>query len=143
MDDVSTDYASEVRAAGLRVTSGRAVVLEILSATPHTSADGVLAKVAPRLPGTSAQSVYNILNDLTRVGLLRRFEPAGSPALYERQLGDNHHHLVCSGCGRVADLDCVVGQAPCLEPSQNHGFALTHADVTFWGVCADCQAAAG
>lgn len=139
---MTSDYAGEVRAAGLRVTSGRAVVLETLDAAPHTSADGVLALVAPRLPGTSAQSVYNILNDLTRVGLIRRFAPAGSAALYERQLDDNHHHVVCSTCGKVQDVECAVGRAPCLHPAELHGFALASADVTFWGVCADCQAAA-
>jgi Fe2+ or Zn2+ uptake regulation protein len=140
VDDVSTDYAAEVRAAGLRVTSGRAVVLETLAAVPHTSAEGVLAQVIPRLPGTSAQSVYNILNDLTRVGLVRRFEPAGSAALYERQLHDNHHHLVCTRCGKIADVDCVVGEAPCLVPADPQGFAVAQADVTFYGLCADCQA---
>lgn len=140
---MSTDYAAQVRAAGLRVTSGRAVVLETLDAAPHTSAERVLALVAPRLPGTSAQSVYNILNDLTRAGLVRRFEPAGSAALYERQLDDNHHHAVCSNCGKVQDVECAAGQAPCLHPAELHGFTLASAEVTFWGLCADCRAAAG
>jgi Fur family ferric uptake transcriptional regulator len=80
-----------------------------------------------------------ILNDLARSGLIRRFEPAGSAALYERRIGDNHHHLVCESCGAVQDVDCVVGQAPCLSPSTGGGFHVREAEVTFWGLCARCQ----
>jgi Fur family ferric uptake transcriptional regulator len=95
--------------------------------------------VLPALPGTSIQNVHNVLGDLTTAGLVRRIEPAGSAALYERRIGDNHHHVVCTGCGAVADVDCVVGHAPCLHPSDAGGFAIDTAEVTFWGLCPSCQ----
>jgi Fur family ferric uptake transcriptional regulator len=85
--------------------------------------------------------VHNILADLTAAGLIRRIEPAGSAALYERRIGDNHHHVVCSRCGALADVDCVVGHAPCLDPSSTTGFTIQTAEVTFWGLCPDCQKA--
>jgi Fur family ferric uptake transcriptional regulator len=85
------------------------------------------------------QSVYNALGDFVATGLVRRIEPAGHAGLYELRVHDNHHHLVCSGCGRIEDVDCVVGQAPCLAPSATHGFAVHTAEVTFWGLCPDCR----
>ncbi|GAA1447015.1 Fur family transcriptional regulator [Leifsonia poae] len=130
---------SGLRSAGLRVTSGRLAVLAALDDRPHTDADTVFRAVIAELPGTSLQSVYNVLGDLTTAGLVRRIEPAGSAALYERRIGDNHHHIVCSSCGAVADVDCVVGHAPCLTPSDASGFAVTTAEVTFWGLCPSCQ----
>ena len=93
-----------------------------------------------RMPSLSVQSVHNVLADLTAAGLLRRIEPAGSPARYERRRGDNHHHIVCTSCGAIADVDCVVGHAPCMEPSDTAGYSLQSAEVTFWGLCAECQA---
>jgi Fur family ferric uptake transcriptional regulator len=99
----------------------------------------VYRAVLPALPGTSIQNVHNVLGDLTSAGLLRRIEPAGSPARYERRTGDNHHHIVCTSCGAVGDVDCVVGHAPCLHPSDAGGFAVTTAEVTFWGLCPSCQ----
>ena len=93
------------------------------------------------MPGTSPQAVYLVLNDLTRAGLIRKFEPAGSAALYERRIGDNHHHLICESCGKVQDVDCAVGAAPCLTPSGGEGFRVREAEVTFWGLCSECQSA--
>jgi Fur family transcriptional regulator, stress-responsive regulator len=132
-------FKSELRAAELRATSGRVAVLGALEAAPHSTAEQVYALIAPRLPGTSPQAVYLVLGDLTRAGLIRKFEPAGSPALYERRIGDNHHHLVCESCGAVTDVDCAVGHAPCLHPSGDAAFLVREAEVTFWGVCAACQ----
>lgn len=129
-----------LRGAGLRVTAGRVAVLDALSSMPHTDADQLFRVVARDVPTTSIQSVHNILADLTAAEIIRRIEPAGSAALYERRTGDNHHHVVCTGCGAVADVDCVVGHAPCLTPSSSEGFAIQSAEVTFWGLCADCQA---
>ena len=86
------------------------------------------------------QAVYGVLTALTRAKLLRRIEPAGSPARYERRIGDNHHHVICRDCSAVQDVDCVVGEAPCLTPSQAGGYAIETAEVTFWGLCPDCQA---
>ncbi|GAA0430659.1 Fur family transcriptional regulator [Leifsonia naganoensis] len=128
-----------LRAGGLRVTQGRLAVLGALTRLPHADADSVFRAVLPALPGTSIQNVHNVLGDLTAVGLLRRIEPAGSPARYERRTGDNHHHVVCTSCGAVADVDCVVGHAPCLHPGDASGFTVNTAEVTFWGLCPSCQ----
>ena len=128
-----------LRAAGLKVTKGRVAVLEALEGLPHADAESVFRALQPVLPETSIQNVHNVLGDLHRTGLVRRIEPAGSPARYERRTGDNHHHVVCTGCGAVADVDCVVGHAPCLHPSDAGGFAIDTAEVTFWGLCPSCQ----
>ena len=136
------DVDSALRGAGLRATAGRGAVLDALTSMPHSDADTIFRTVSAVLPTTSIQSVHNILTDLTGAGLIRRIEPAGSAALYERRIGDNHHHLVCSECGAVHDVDCVVGEAPCLSPSETEGFQLHTAEVTFWGVCPSCQKAA-
>ena len=130
---------SALRGAGLRVTAGRIAVLETLTAQPHADAETVFRQVIGSLPGTSIQNVHNVLGDLAEAGLVRRIEPAGSPARYERRIGDNHHHVVCTACGAVADVDCVVGHAPCLHPSDGAGYAIDTAEVTFWGLCPSCQ----
>lgn len=126
--------------AGLKVTEPRVAVLETVDAHPHIDAEGVYARLAPRHPRLSVQSVHNVLRDLTRSTLVRRIEPSDSPALYETRVGDNHHHLVCRGCGAVGDVECVAGRAPCLEPSDTAGYDVDLAEVVFWGLCADCQA---
>jgi len=130
-----------LRAAGLRVTDQRLAVLAALDGRPHAASDEVHARVAESLPRTSLQAVYVVLAALTGAGLVRRIEPAGSPARYERRTGDNHHHVVCSVCGTVSDVDCVVGHAPCLTPSSDSGFVVQTAEVTFWGLCPSCAAA--
>jgi Fe2+ or Zn2+ uptake regulation protein len=129
-----------LRAANLRVTDTRVAVYDALAAAPHSSAEDVYTAVLPALPTTSRQSVYNALNDFADAGVVRRIEPAGRPMLFELRVRDNHHHLVCTGCGAVRDVDCVVGQAPCLTPSDTHGFVVHAAEVTFWGRCAACAA---
>jgi Fe2+ or Zn2+ uptake regulation protein len=134
----AADTAAVLRSAGLRVTDSRRAVLEALAAAPHASADDVYRRVASVLPATSLQSVYNALTDFADAGLVRRIEPAGRPGLFELRVDDNHHHLVCTTCGRVEDVDCAVGAAPCLAPSDDHGFRVATAEVTFWGVCAAC-----
>lgn len=134
-------YKQELRDADLRATSGRLAVLGALDESPHSTAERVFELISPALPATSPQAVYLVLGDLTRAGLIRRFEPAGSPALYERRIGDNHHHLVCEVCGTVQDVDCAVGRAPCLTPSDGSGFHVREAEVTYWGVCANCRRA--
>ncbi|RNE63600.1 Fur family transcriptional regulator [Cryobacterium tepidiphilum] len=134
--------AERIRAAGLKVTAGRVAVWRALAAAPHADAEQVFAQVKTELPGTSLQSVYGILAAFTAAGLVRRIEPARSAARYERRIGDNHHHVVCTGCGAVGDVDCVVGEAPCLTPSNTGGFTVQTAEVTFWGVCPACQAEA-
>ncbi|WP_238015891.1 Fur family transcriptional regulator [Dactylosporangium sp. AC04546] len=129
-----------LRARGLRVTRPRLAVLEVLdSARGHLDVDQIAAQVRQRLDSVSTQAVYDVLSALSRAGLARRIEPAGSPARFEARVGDNHHHVVCRGCGEIADVDCTVGEAPCLTPSQAHGFVLDEAEVTFWGLCPACQ----
>jgi Fur family transcriptional regulator, stress-responsive regulator len=129
-----------LRSHGLRVTRPRLAVLEILTAGGHLEVDEIAKQVRERLSSVSTQAVYDVLGALSRAGLARRLEPAGSPALYESRAGDNHHHVVCRGCGAVADVDCVIGDAPCLDPSHAHGFEIDEAEVTFWGLCPTCQA---
>ncbi|MCR2828475.1 Fur family transcriptional regulator [Microbacterium sp. zg.Y909] len=135
------DAADAIRAAGLRLTDSRRAVYDALAGQPHASADDVFARVAPVAPRTSKQSVYNALGDFADAGLVRRIEPAGRPMLFELRVADNHHHLVCTSCGRIEDVDCTVGHAPCMHPSETHGFAVTSAEVTFWGRCDSCAAA--
>lgn len=128
-----------IRGAGLRVTQSRRAVIDALGERPHARAEEIYRSVLESIPNTSLQSVYNALGDFVRAGLVRRIEPAGHPGLFELQSGDNHHHLVCSACGSVHDVACAVGEAPCLTPSDDHGFALHAAEVTFWGLCPDCS----
>ena len=139
---METTLESALHDAGLRATAGRVAVLEAMESMAHTDAERVFRAVSEVLPTTSIQSVHNILADLTTAGLLRRIEPAGSAALYERRTGDNHHHVVCTQCGAIGDVDCVVGEAPCLTPSSAGGFTVQTAEVTFWGLCPSCQNAA-
>ncbi|MBB5111444.1 Fur family transcriptional regulator [Micromonospora echinospora] len=128
-----------LRSRGLRVTRPRLAVLDVLSAGGHLEVDEITRRVRQRIDSVSTQAVYDVLGALSRAGLSRRIEPAGSPARYEARVGDNHHHVVCRGCGEIADVDCAVGSAPCLDPSVGHGFELDEAEVTFWGLCPACQ----
>lgn len=131
---------TRLTAAGLRVTAPRAAVLESIQPGQHLRVDEVARLVRDRIGKVSTQAIYNVLAALTDAGLVRRIEPAGSPALYEIRAGDNHHHLICRGCGVVVDVDRVTGAAPCLDPVPTAGFAIDAAEVVFWGHCPDCQA---
>jgi Fur family transcriptional regulator, stress-responsive regulator len=134
------ELRAAVKGAGVRATAQRIAVLDALRCTPgHLSVERVTEQVRARLGTVSQQAVYDALGALASVGLARRIEPAGSPALFESRVADNHHHVACRGCGAVADIDCVVGAAPCLETSGTHGFVLDEAEITFWGICPDCQ----
>lgn len=132
------DAAARIRAAGLRLTPGRVAVLRAVAAEPHLDAERVAAAARRHIGAMSTQAVYDALRVLTDAGLLRRIEPAGAAALYETRVGDNHHHLVCRVCGRIEDVPCTVGHAPCLTPAQTAGFAVDEAEVTFWGTCPAC-----
>lgn len=132
--------ADAVRATGLKVTASRLAVLGMLQTAPHSSAEAVFAGVRDELPTTSMQAVYGILAAFTAAGLVRRVDPAGSPALYECRVADNHHHILCVRCGDLRDVDCVIGAAPCLTPSNTSGFTVIAAEVTFTGICEICQA---
>ncbi|TDC38331.1 Fur family transcriptional regulator [Micromonospora sp. KC213] len=129
-----------LRSRGLRVTRPRLAVLDVLAAGGHLEVDEITRRVRERLDSVSTQAVYDVLGALSRADLARRIEPAGSPARYEARTGDNHHHVVCRSCGKIADVDCAVGAAPCLDPSIAHGFEVDEAEVTFWGLCPTCQA---
>ncbi|GAB3479578.1 Fur family transcriptional regulator [Nocardiopsis coralliicola] len=134
-----TDAEAALRGASLRVTGPRVAVLEALGDHPHSDAATVLRLARSRLGAVSTQAVYDVLRALTDVGLLRRIEPEGSSARYERRVGDNHHHVICRSCGAIADVDCATGSAPCLEASNNHGYAIDEVEVVYWGVCPQCR----
>jgi Fur family transcriptional regulator, stress-responsive regulator len=137
-----TDVAATLRAAQMRVTAPRVAVLSEVRSGQHVTAEQVAAGVRGRVGPISTQAVYDVLAALTRAALLRRIEPAGSPTRYETRVGDNHHHVVCRGCGAIADVDCVVGEAPCLSPPDAGGFVVDEAEITFWGLCPTCQTVA-
>lgn len=131
----------QLRAKGLRVTRPRIAVLEILSERRggHLDVEEIASLVRTRLASVSTQAVYDVLSALSRVGLARRVEPAGSPAKFEVGPSDNHHHVVCRQCGAIADIDCALGRPPCIDPQSTHGFTIDEAEVTFWGLCPACQ----
>jgi Fur family transcriptional regulator, stress-responsive regulator len=133
--------ADELRGAGLRVTAARVALLETVRAGDHLGVEAIAAGVRGRVGHVSLQAVYEALHSLTAAGLIRRIEPAGSPARFEGRIGDNHHHMVCRSCGVVADVDCAVGEAPCLTASDDHGFVIDEAEVIYWGLCPDCSTA--
>ncbi|MGW6427150.1 Fur family transcriptional regulator [Nocardia sp. NPDC055053] len=139
MHTEETDTCRLLRDAGLRVTAPRIAVLNAVAAHPHSDAEAIAAVARATLGTVSTQAVYDVLNACVRVGILRRIEPAGSPARFETRTGDNHHHLVCRSCGAVVDTECVVGAAPCLQPADDHGFTIDEAEVVFWGLCPDCR----
>jgi Fur family transcriptional regulator, stress-responsive regulator len=128
-----------LRSRGLRVTRPRLAVLDVLGSGGHLEVEEIATRVRERLDSVSTQAVYDVLGALSRAGLARRIEPAGSPARFEARVGDNHHHVVCRSCGIIADVDCAVGRAPCLDPSSARGYEVDEAEVTFWGLCPDCQ----
>lgn len=133
------DAAAWLRAAGLRVTGPRRAVLRAVEAHPHAQADVLVRSAREQLGRVSVQAVYDVLHALTDAHVLRRVEPAGSPARYELERGDNHHHLACRGCGHLVDVPCARGRAPCLDPAELHGFAVDEAEVLYWGLCPRCR----
>ena len=133
--------AEELRGAGLRVTAVRVALLETVRGGDHLHVDGVAAGVRARVGHVSLQAVYEALHALTAAGLIRRIEPAGGAPRFEGRVGDNHHHVVCRSCGAVADVDCAVGEAPCLTASDDHGFSIHEAEVVYWGLCPACSTA--
>jgi Fur family ferric uptake transcriptional regulator len=130
-----------LRSAGLRVTRPRVAVLAAVHAHPHADTDSLIGAVRVGLPEVSHQAVYDSLHALTAARLVRRIQPSGSVARYESRVGDNHHHVVCRSCGDISDVDCAVGDAPCLTASNDQGFIIDEAEVTYWGLCPACSAA--
>ncbi|HEU5356988.1 MAG TPA: Fur family transcriptional regulator [Actinocrinis sp.] len=131
--------AEELRGAGLRVTAARVALLDTVRHGDHLGVEAIATGVRERVGHISLQAVYEALDALSAAGLVRRIEPAGSPARFEGRVGDNHHHIVCRSCGVVADVDCAVGEAPCLTASDEHGFAIDEAEVIYWGLCPACS----
>lgn len=138
--DAPADPAELLRRHGVQVTAQRLAVLRAVTREPHATADDIEASVRADIGAISRQAVYDALATLTDKGLIRRIQPARSAARYEDRVDDNHHHLVCRGCGRTVDVDCAVGERPCLEAGDDHGFAIDEAEVVFWGYCPTCQA---
>ena len=133
------DFEQMLRNATLRVTRPRVAVLRAVHAHPHADTAALITVVRGDIPDVSHQAVYDSLRILTDAGLVRCIQPAGSVARYESRVGDNHHHVVCRSCGVIADVDCAVGETPCLTASDDHGFTLDEAEVTYWGLCPDCS----
>ena len=133
-----TDSAALLRERGIHVTAQRLAVLRAVSGQPHITADAVAEVVRTEIGAISLQSVYDALGLLVSEGLLRRIQPSGSPARFEDRVGDNHHHLICRTCGRVIDIDCAVGSAPCLTAIDDRGYEIDEAEVAYWGRCPDC-----
>jgi Fur family transcriptional regulator, stress-responsive regulator len=133
--------AEELHDAGLRVTAARVAILETVRAGGHLDVETIATGARRRVGHVSTQAVYEALHVLAAAGLVKRIEPEGSPARFEGRVGDNHHHLVCRHCGKITDVDCAVGHAPCLEPISSAGYRVDQADVTYWGICPECRAA--
>jgi len=136
---VQSDLAAELRARGIQVTAQRLAVWRAVSCQSHVTADSVAEAVRTEIGTISVQSVYDALGVLVSHGLIRRIQPSGSPARFEDRVGDNHHHLICRVCGRVVDVDCAVGAAPCLTAADDQGYEIDEAEVAYWGRCPDCQ----
>ncbi len=134
--------ADLLRQHGLQVTAQRLAVLRAVSGQPHCTADDVAEVVRTEIGAISRQAVYDALGILADKGLIRRIQPAGSPARYEDRVGDNHHHAACRTCGRMVDVDCTVGATPCLTAADDSGYEIDEAEVVFWGRCPTCRAAA-
>ncbi|MFE0748194.1 Fur family transcriptional regulator [Gordonia sp. NPDC058843] len=132
------DCGRHLRAAGLRVTRPRIAVMQAVRAHPHADTDQVFRFARARLPEVSQQTVYDVLGALTSAGLVRRIQPPGHVSRYESRVGDNHHHVICRTCGFIGDVDCAIGEAPCLAPADDRGFVIDEAEVIYWGRCPDC-----
>jgi Fur family ferric uptake transcriptional regulator len=137
--EVPADGAALLRSHGLQVTAQRLAVLRAISERPHSTADDIDKAVRSELGTISRQAVYDALAALTDKSLLRRIQPAGSPARYEDRVGDNHHHLICRTCNRMVDVDCAVGETPCLTAADDAGYEIDEAEVVYWGRCPDCM----
>lgn len=134
-----SDPLEKLRCHELPVTAQRLAVMRAVAERPHATAEEIVGDVRDQIGSVSRQAVYNVLGVLSEKGLLRRIQPAGSPARYEDRTGDNHHHLVCRNCGRTVDVDCAVGHAPCLHAIDDQGFRIDEAEVVYWGICPACQ----
>ncbi len=138
---MSADPAQKLRENGVQVTAQRLAVLRALAQRPHSTADKIAEAVRAEIGAISRQAVYDSLSMLADKCLIRRIQPAGSPALYEDRVGDNHHHVICRTCGKTEDVDCAVGETPCLTAADDLGYEIDEAEVIYWGICAACRKA--
>jgi Fe2+ or Zn2+ uptake regulation protein len=141
--ETPVDAGALLRRHGLTVTAQRLAVLRAVADGPHSTADDIASAARVEIGAISRQAVYDALAALTDSGLLRRIQPAGSPARYERRVGDNHHHLVCRTCSRMVDVDCAVGDTPCLTAADDSGYEIDEAEVVYWGRCPECVSSEG
>lgn len=132
-------FEQQLRSCGLQVTAQRLAIMEAVTARPHATAEELTEIVRDKIGSISRQAVYDSVAVLADKRLIRRIQPTGSPARYEDRVGDNHHHLVCRGCGLIFDIDCAVGSTPCLDVEEDHGFEIDEAEVVYWGRCPDCR----
>lgn len=139
---MSADPVAQLKEHGIQVTAQRLAVFRAVTSEPHITADGVTDSVRGEIGTISRQAVYDALGTLVEAGLIRRIQPAGSPARFEDRVNDNHHHVICRVCGRVVDVDCAVGAVPCLTAADDSGFEIDEAEVAFWGRCPECVASA-
>lgn len=139
---MTVEPAVLLREQGLQVTAQRLAVLRAVSAYPHATADAIAEAARAEIGAISRQSVYDALAAMVEAGLVRRIQPAGAAAMFETRVADNHHHLVCRGCGDLFDVDCAVGDTPCLTAAEDHGYTIDEAEVVYWGRCRDCQSPA-
>lgn len=142
MSQPPVEPADLLRQHGLQITAQRLAVLKAVSAQPHCSADEVAEAVRTEIGAISRQAVYDALGVLVEKGLIRRIQPAGLSARYEQRVGDNHHHLVCRSCRQVVDIDCAVGDTPCLTAAEDFGYEIDETEIVYWGICPDCRKAA-
>lgn len=140
---MTVDPADLLREHSLQVTAQRLAVLRAVSGRPHGTADDIAEAVRAEIGAISRQAVYDALGVLAEKGLIRRIQPAGSPARYEDRVGDNHHHLICRSCGKTVDVDCAVGDTPCLTAADDAGYRIDEAEVIYWGTCPECLASTG
>jgi Fur family ferric uptake transcriptional regulator len=138
---MNDDPADTLRKHGVQITAQRMAVLQVVSRRPHCTADEVAEDVRDEIGAISRQAVYDALGILAEKGIIRRIQPAGSPARYEDRVGDNHHHLICRSCGKTVDVDCAAGKTPCLTVADPSGYAIDEAEVIYWGTCPKCLAA--
>lgn len=138
---MSDDASGLLRRHGVRVTAQRLAVMRAVADRPHLTADDLAVAARSQLGAISLQSVYDSLATLVEAGLVRRIQPAGSPARYEDRVRDNHHHVICRSCGAMADVDCATGSAPCLHAADDHGYEIDEAEIVYWGRCGDCRLA--
>ncbi len=140
---MQVDATQMLRGSGLRVTQQRLALIRALAEMPHAGADALITRARAEVDSLSVQAGYDVLAALSDAGLVRRIQPAGSPARFELRVGDNHHHVVCRECSAVGDIDCAVGTTPCLTPAGlaevAPGFVVDEAEVTYWGLCSACS----